>query len=399
MEHLECVFCNQHYPLNVFNPFCPDCREPLLFPIVTREEKILFDKSESLEKFIDFLPIEQLDRNLFLGEGNTPLLRLQNLMNKFDLPLLYAKDESRNPTLSFKDRGTAVAIQKAVSLNISKIGTVSVGNMASSTAAYGAKAGLNTYVFVKEAVSQEKLLSACIFNPFLIQVKGDYGDLFEKSFSIGKKHDIYFINSVDPFRIEGYKLAGLETFVQLDQKAPKYVFVPVSSGGHLIGLMKAFFDLKSRNLIQEIPKFIGVQAECCSPLAKAYRSEKFSFERIRNPQPVPYAICNPNPPGGNIVLKWIRQNNGIITNVSDEEILHAQRLLAEYEGIFCLPASASTLAGFLKLSKNLNLTQNDTTVLVLTGSGLKGLKLLNISKTRIFHSTISTLEHTIRQIV
>jgi len=271
--------------------------------------------------------------------------------------------------------------------------------MAASTASYGAKAGMKTYVFVKEDVSQEKLLSTSIYNPLLVQVKGDYGNLFKKSFSIGRKHGIYFMNSVDPFRIEGYKLAGLETFIQLGQNSPKYIFVPISSGGHLIGLMKVFLDLKNNNFIQEMPTFVGVQAKRCAPLAQAYRSGKFSFERIHNPQAVPYAICNPNPPGGNIVLKLIRQNNGIITDVSDEEIFHAQRLLAEYEGIFCLPASASTLAGLLKLSNNLDLSKKDTIVLVLTGSGLKGLKLLNVSKTRIIHSTISTLEDTIRQIV
>jgi threonine synthase len=348
-----------------------------------------------LEEFIDFLPLSEGNAELSLGEGRTSLTRLRRIENRLKLPLLWAKNEFLNPTSSFKDRGTAVAVQKAVSMGIKWMGTVSTGNMASSTAAYGAKAGLKTCVLLKEDISTEKLPATAVFNPLLVSVKGDYGDLFYKSFDIGRKYKIYFANSVDPNRIEGYKAIGFEIFLQLDHKAPDAVFVPVSSGGHLIGVMRAFLDLKSENMIQELPCFIGVQAEGCSPIAKAYNSGKTKVERIEKGKTLAHAISNPDPPGGNILLKMIRDSGGMILDVTDEEILEAQKILAELEGIFCAPASATTLAGLLKISRERPHNLRRQNALVITGSGLKAIKSLDLSDIQIFNSSLIDLEEKI----
>ncbi len=399
MEYLECYFCQKKYSLDLFNLFCPDCYEPLLYHYPPGKKTINLEKDWPLEKFLDFLPLSELIPDLSLGEGNTPFIKLNRLSEKFGLPPIFAKNEAFNPTATFKDRGTAVAIQKAVSMGIKRIGTVSTGSMASSTAAYGAKAGIKTVVLVKEDIPIEKLFSVGIQRPVLVSVKGDYGELFYKSFSIGQKLNIYFMNSVDPFRIEGYKAIGFEIFLQLNSKIPSYIFVPVSSGGHLIGLMRAFLDLQQQGIIPKLPLFIGVQAHGCSPIAQAFRQGKLKVKRIKKGKTIAHSISNPDPPGGNIALKMIREHDGMILDVSDEEILNAQRFLAETEGIFCLPASATTLAGLLKISEKKAFNPRDQIVLVITGSGLKDVKSLSASQININHAFLSDLDEKLKTLI
>jgi len=395
IEQFECLVCDKKYPVDVFKTFCPDCKDPLLYHYPERKRTIRRERSHTLEVFLDFLPFDKIDHTFLLGEGNSPLVKLRQISKENHVPSLYVKDESFNPTGSFKDRGTTVAIQKVVSLKIDKIGTVSTGNMATSTAAYGAKAGRKTFVFIKEDISEEKLLSCGIYGPIMIKVMGDYGELTYKSFELGRRHNIYFMNSVDPFRIEGYKVIGLETYLQLGSQVPEYIFVPVSSGGHLIGLIKAYTELKQQGFIGNLPTFIGVQAEGCSPIARAFQSGASRVERINKANTVAQAITNPDPPGGNMLLNLIRVNSGSILAVSDTEILNAQKMLAEKEGIFCLPASATTLAGFFQMSKAHTFKDTDRIVLVVTGTGMKNLKVLKPSVMKFFHSSLSDLEKTL----
>jgi len=398
MENLECIFCQKTYPLDLFFPFCPECKEPLLISYPSKKRRF-FLRRQSLGKYLDFLPLKEINHNLILGEGNTPLLRLNRLEEKLNLSSVLAKNETINPTHSFKDRGSSVAVQKAVSQRIDKIGTVSTGNMAVSTAAYGARAGLKTYVLLKEDISQEKLLSTALYDPVLVIVQGDYGHLFRQSHLLGKKFKIYFMNSVDPFRIEGYKLTGLEIYLQLKRQAPQYIFVPLSSGGHLIGLMRAFQDLKQAGFIQESPTFVGVQPKGCSPIAQAYAQRRSRFKRIAKPDTIAQAISNPDPPGGNLVLKMIRENKGIILDVSDKEILAAQETLAEQEGLFCQPASATVLAALLKLSENMEFRSHDKIVLILTGSGLRAVQALESLGLNVHQASLSNLEKVLNSLL
>ncbi len=392
MNTLECMICNRKYSLDIFNPFCPDCGNPLLFPFVSQEKKLALDKDFSLEKYHEILPLDKIDPGLSLGEGNTPLISLNKITYEFSLPTLWAKNEANNPTHSFKDRGTAVAIQKAVSLGITKIGTVSTGNMAASTAAYGAKAGVRTFVLVKEDITKEKLLSAGVYGSFIIKVKGPYGELYRKSFEIGKKHHIYFINSTDPFRIEGYKLTAWEIYQQLKKQAPDYIFVPVSSGGHMIGLMKGFQEILMQGLISRFPLFIGVQAQGCSPLVHAFYMGSDHYEKNENPHTIAQSISNPDPPGGNILLNWIRKYRSALIAVTDKEILSAREILASKEGIFALPASAATLAGLLKYHSQKKIALHQRVVLILTGSGLKSMKKMSSVRNRLINTDLSHLD-------
>lgn len=167
MDRVACLFCRKDFPHDPFSPFCPDCAEPLF--LVPRPQSggpaIHSERSHPLEIFADFLPLETFDPSLSLGEGQTPLIRLGGLGRRLGLPLVFAKNEAQNPTASFKDRGTAVAVQKAVALGFRKMGTVSTGNMAASTAAYGARAGLETIVLLKEGTPSTSLRAAGISAP------------------------------------------------------------------------------------------------------------------------------------------------------------------------------------------------------------------------------------------
>lgn len=391
-----CVFCQKNYPIDPFHTFCPQCQEPLLYQGPQTDKKFHHDKDFPLEIMMDFLPLDQVNQNLSLGEGNTPLIRLKNVEKKFLLSSLYAKNETVNPTLSFKDRGTAIAVQKGVSLGIKRIGTVSTGNMAISTAAYGARAGLKTFVLIKDGAHREILNLTGIYNPVMINVTGDYGELYRRSISLGRENDIYFTNSMDPFRIEGYKVTAFEIFFQLNQKAPDYIFVPVSSGGHMIGLMKAFDELKQQGFIEKYPHFVGVQAEGCSPITKAFREKMPKVERIERAETVAKAISNPAPPGGNLLLRLIRRAKGTIINAPEDKIIEVQRILAEIEGIFVQPASATALVGLLELTKNGSINSGAKIVLILTGSGMKASGITGQSDKHVLQSSIADLTTVIK---
>jgi threonine synthase len=396
MERLECLFCGKRYPLDVFRTFCPVCGEPMLVSYTPRRRVFHPEQGLAIEKCRSFLPLARVDRNLSLGEGDTPLVPLESVRRKHRLPPVFAKNEAVNPTHSFKDRGTAVAVQKAAALGIRKIGTVSTGNMAGSTAAYGAKAGMKTILLLKEDTPREKALAAGIYGPVLVKVKGDYGGLFEASLEIGRKEGVYFMNSVDPLRLEGYKVTAYEVFGQLGGHVPAYLFVPVSSGGHLIGLLRAFLDLKEEGLAAGMPVFVGVQAKGCSPLARAFAQDRPRYSKFPRPETIAHAISNPSPPGGNLALKLVRDCGGVITAVTDDEILAAQRDLAELEGIFADPASATALAALIRFSRKRRLNPREKVVLVITGSGLKSMESLEGRNIPVHRTSLSSLARTLK---
>ncbi|MBD3413781.1 MAG: threonine synthase [Candidatus Aminicenantes bacterium] len=398
MKQLECPFCKKTYALDLFQLFCSDCQEPLLVRSSVPFPKVRNEKSNPLDKYIDFLPIKKALHRFSLGEGNTPLLKLNRLMHKFNVPDLYAKNEMMNPTGSFKDRGTVIAVHNAVSLGIRNIGTVSTGNMAVSTAAYGARTGIKTYVLVSEDTSDEKIFSAALHGAILVKVKGDYGELFYKSLETGKKNHVYFINSVDPFRIEGYKVTAFEIWQQLGGQVPTHIFVPVSSGGHIIGLMKAFSELKQNKLTNRLPVFVGIQPKKASPITNAFLNGQSQITRIQKADSFAQSINNPAPPGGNCVLKWIKETNGHLLRVSDEEILKAQKKLASFEGLFGLPAAAAPLAGLFKWQAQNKLAPHHRIVLILTGAGFKNMAVLDRSQMPIYQTVLDDLDQMISQI-
>jgi threonine synthase len=366
---LKCTQCGKEYPLQEPKLRCEGCHEPLevVYEALTGK---LQGRGSILRRFGAFYPFDEVPEEASLGEGGTPLIQSTVVGERWGIDCLYFKDETQNPTWSFKDRGTFCGIQHAISLGYERIGTVSTGNMAASVAAYGARAGLQTFILVSAGIPAEKIKPIAVYGPRLIRVEGDYHELYDESLRAGERYRIYFINSDAPFRVEGSKTIAFEICEQMDFQAPDYVIIPVSSGGNFRGVLKGFEEFKSVGLIDTVPKFIAVQAEGCAPIAEGFEEGREKVERIRDPKTIAHAIENPYPPSGNQVLRKLRENGGLALAVSDEEILDAQGILAQ-EGIFGQPAACSPLAAAKRLVGNGYLKPDDKIVLIITGSGLK----------------------------
>ena len=377
---LRCTACGRKYSLRKPYQRC-ECGEPLEFELF---EGFAGIGKTVWERFVQFFPFE-LNLDLSLGEGDTPLIRARKFSKELGIQL-YLKNETVNPTWSFKDRGTFLGVHRALQLGFDGIGTVSTGNMAASVAAYASRAGLKAYILVSSNIAEEKLKQIAVYGAEVIKVKGDYGKLYYESLKLGQKLGIYFINSDDPFRIEGYKSISFEI---VEEMMPDYVIVPTSSGGLIRGIIKGFLELKKSGLIDELPMFVCVQAKGCSPIYKAFIEGKDKVERLKNPHTIAHAIENPHPPSGNAVLRLLRKLNGVCIAVSDEEILEAQRMLAQ-EGLFVQPASATGIAAAKKLGKEGRIGEDAKVVSVLTGAGLKTLHQLE--KLKIMECGMEKLE-------
>ncbi|WP_048150313.1 threonine synthase [Thermococcus sp. AM4] len=356
-KKLRCSICGRVYDEPVQR--C-ECGEPVEFELFEGEPYI---GKSVWERFWDFWPVEPA-LEFSLGEGDTPLVK-SRLGEGFGVRL-YLKNETVNPTWSFKDRGTFLAMSYALKAGYKTVGTVSTGNMAASVSAYASRFGLKAKILVSESASDEKLKAVSVYGEEVIRVLGDYGRLYFESLKLGEKLGVYFMNSDNPFRTEGYKGIAFEIAEEL---TPDYVLIPTSSGGLFRGVAKGFLELYENGLIDGLPKLIAVQAEGCSPICKAFREGKEKVERFENPKTIAKAIANPYPPSGNAVLKLLREFGWGCVSVSDDEIRKAQKRLAR-EGLFVQPASATGIAALEKLS----LPEGAKVVSILTGSGLRTLK-------------------------
>jgi threonine synthase len=392
---LVCTGCQKEYPVERIFPRCDDCFEPLEVKISQPNKirkKVFFpDTDNILSRYASFYTLAAVNPQLSLGEGFTPLVKANLLSDLLSLDCLYLKNETVNPTWSFKDRGTFVALQHALSLGCTRIGTLSSGNMAVSVAAYGARADVKTLILVSADIPFEKIQPILIYNPILIKVKGDYGQLYYESLKIGQELGIYFLNSDVPFRVEGSKSIAFEICEQLNYEIPDYVIIPTSSGGNARGIMKGFLEFYELGLINNLPKIICVQLAGCAPLYQAWIGNQGKVSTVSNPQAIDHAIANPFPPSGNELLRKLRKYGGIVTAVSDQEALQSQLLLAK-EGIFAQPAAAISIAAIQKLRKAKVLNKQSRCVAIVTGSGLKYTSILKKHKFSSFLSTMDNLK-------
>jgi len=320
-----------------------------------------------INKYKDFLPVTEKTPVVTLNEGNTPLIYSQYLSGSIGGgACVYLKYEGLNPTASFKDRGMTLAVSKALEEGKKAVICASTGNTSASAAAYSARAKIKCIVLIpKGAIALGKLAQALIHGAQVITVDGNFDDAFNLVVEITNKYPIQLVNSINPYRIEGQKTGAFEICDQLDGGAPDFHAIPVGNAGNITAYWKGYKEYKEKGLINSLPKMLGFQAEGAAPIVRG--------KIVRSPKTIATAIRIGNPASWKKAEAARDESGGLIDMVSDEEILNAYKILADKEGVFVEPASASSVAGILKLNKMgyFKNTKNPKIVCILTGHGLK----------------------------
>jgi len=316
-----------------------------------------------ISKYLDYLPFSKKVEPITLLEGNTPLIEADNLRKELKAPCkLFLKFEGTNPTGSFKDRGMTVAITRAIEKNAESVICASTGNTSASAAAYAAKAGLKAFVVLpKGKIAVGKLAQALIYGAKIIEIDGNFDEALKIVREIGERTKTVIVNSINPYRIEGQKTASFE-IVEVLGSAPTHHALPVGNAGNITAYWKGYKEWPAKNRTS-LPKMLGFQAEGAAPIVRG--------KIVEHPETIATAIRIGNPASWKQALQALSESHGQIDTVSDSEILSAQKLIASTEGIFCEPASASSVAGVRKLVEKSYFTDKDIVVCTLTGNGLK----------------------------
>ena len=293
------------------------------------------------------------------------------------------KLEGANPTGSFKDRGMTVAVSMAKYLGVKVVVCASTGNTSASMSAYAARAGLKSLVVLpKGKVAKGKLMQAMLHGATLAFVNGSFDDALRLVIRLAEEYPVYILNSLNPWRIEGQKTLAFE--IADEMGIPDWVVVPVGNGGNISAIWKGFKELKEVGLVNKLPKLAGVQAAGAAPLVKAFREGLSKPKFVDNPETVATAIRIGRPVNWPRALRAVRESGGILTAVTDDEILKAQKLLARLEGLGVEPASAASLAGLIKLREEGIIDADETVVLVATGHALKDPDIIQYLSVRHF---------------
>ena len=337
------------------------------------DRKRLKTQPPSTWKYRAFMPIFDDSKIVTLNEGGTPLYRCDRLAREVGIRELYVKYEGANPTGSFKDRGMTVGVTKALEFGVKTVGCASTGNTSASLAAYAARAGLKCVVLLPSGkVALGKLAQAIMHGAQTIAIKGNFDQALEIVRKIcDERDDIYLLNSVNPFRLQGQKSIGFEIADQLSWEVPDRVVVPMGNCANIWAIYKGFFEFDATGVTKGIPPMTGIQAEGAMPIVDAVKRGLDKFAPVEEPKTVATAIQIGNPVNGPKALRAIKRSKGTAEFVSDEEIIEAQKLIASLEGLGVEPASASTIAGLRKLVKQGTVDKDERVVCIATGHVLK----------------------------
>ena len=375
----KCVKCGKEYPAT---PDVTTCECGGILDIVydydyiksrLTKEKLAARKDMTMWRYRELLPIEEETENTPLRVGNTPLYEEPRLAEMLGLGRLYVKDDGLNPTSSLKDRASAMAVAKAKEAGKDIIACSSTGNAASSLAGNAAAAGMKTYIFVPSRAPKGKVAQLLTFGATVVSVQGNYEETFELSSKAIDRWGWYNRNAaVNPYLSEGKKTVSLEICEQLQWKAPDYIAVAVGDGCTIGGVWKGLKDLYAIGFIDKLPRLISCQAEGCCPLNRAIE-EKAPWQPMEeNTLADSIAVGVPRNPDK--ALQAIEESNGLVVNVSDAEIMAAQKLLGSVCGLFGEPAGVTGTAGVKTLCEMGVLGKDDTVVTMISGNGLKDVE-------------------------
>ncbi|HEX5000775.1 MAG TPA: threonine synthase [Terriglobia bacterium] len=399
---LKCRECGKEYAARL-QAGCEDCFAPLevdydyegVARSLSRRE--LESRPSSMWKYRELLPLEG-EPTVGKASGGTPLVRAERLGRALGLENLYLKNDSVCfPTLSFKDRVTGVAVNKALEFKLEAVGCASTGNLANSVAANAAAAGLPAYILIPDNLEASKVAATAIYGPRLIAVRGNYDDVNRLCSQIADRHPWGFVNvNLRPFYAEGSKTVGFEIAEQLGWRAPDAVVVPMAGGALISKIHKGLGELVRVGLLDSSStRLYGAQAAGCNPIVDAVRRQTTEIRPVK-PNTIAKSLAIGNPADGYYASGFIQQTGGWAEDSSDEEIVAGIRLLAETEGLYTETAGGVSVAAARKLVESGKIKPGDLTVIVITGNGLKTPEAAKLEAPPVIEAKIGAFEDLVK---
>ena len=378
LTHLECSLCGREYDAHAVQGMCPVCTRPLLARYdldAAREEDrdALISTDATMWRYRHLLPVHDEGNIVTLGEGFTPLLHATRLGRELGLANLYIKDESLNPTGSFKARGLCVAISRALELGVTDVVIPSAGNAAGAMSAYAARAGLGAHVYMPSDVPAPFRMECQALGALVTLVDGLITDCGREAREAAEVHGWFDVSTLkEPYRLEGKKTMGYELAEQFEWELPDVIVYPTGGGTGLIGMWKAFGEMEQLGWIaNRRPRMVVVQAEGCAPIPLAFQAGEEFADFWEGARTIAAGLRVPSAVGDFLMLRALRESHGTAIAVSDETLVEAQMRMARLEGTFACPEGGATLAALEVLLEQGWVSQDERVVLFNTGTGLK----------------------------
>ena len=381
VKNLECSFCHREYEARRLQNVCAECGKPLLVrydlkriaKFLTRQA--LYARRSDLWRYREMLPVRREDNIVTLGEGWTPLLPARRLGASLGMSHLIIKDESQNPTQSFKARGMSVAVSMAKELGAKKLAVPSAGNAAGALAAYCARGGLSAYIFMPRDTPRANVIECEVAGAHVTLIDGLITDCGAEVARRKEAEGWFDVSTLkEPYRVEGKKTLGYEIAEQSEWTLPDVIVYPTGGGTGLVGMWKAFDELQQLGWIGEKrPRMISVQAAGCAPIVRAFEAGTRFAEEFENAQTIASGLRVPKAIGDFLILDAIRESGGTAIAVTDEELMEGARELARTEGMFAAPEGGACVPALRKLLARGDVKPDESVVLFNTGSGIKYL--------------------------
>ena len=388
LTYLECALCSQELEADRLWNLCPACSKPLLArydlkgasQVVTREA--VAGREADLWRYRELLPVHDPRYALCLGEGFTPLVHAARLGQVVGFTKLFIKDEGLNPTGTFKARGLAVAVSRAWELGVEEVSIPSAGNAAGAMSAYAALAGMGAHVFMPRDAPQPFSAECRALGAEVTLVDGLITDCGRVAAQEARRFGRFDVSTLkEPYRLEGKKTMGYELAEQLSWTLPDVIIYPTGGGTGLIGMWKGFDELEQLGWIgPERPRMVTVQSEGCAPMVRAFHQGREFAEPWQGASTIADGLRVPAAVGDFLILRTLRESGGTAVAVSDQEIMEAAKLIGRTQGMFVCPEGAATLAGFQCLRRQGWIGDDETVVLLNTGSGHKYAHLFGTRK-------------------
>lgn len=383
LTHLECSRCGASFDAQRLQTICPDCQTPLLarYDLKTASKQLKREQFQTrrrgMWRWHELLPVQREDQIVTLGEGDTPVLHLPQLGSELGLPNLYLKEESLNPTGTFKARGLSAAVSRARELGAQCLTIPTAGNAGGALAAYAARAGLLAQVFMPADTPLANIEETRITGAEVKLVDGLISDAARFSVEAARQNGAFDVSTFkEPYRMEGKKIMAYEIAEVFGWRLPDVIVYPAGGGMGLVAIWKGIGELRQLGWLDtdKLPRMVAVQAAGCAPVVAAFEKRASTCEFWQNAQTLASGLRVPKSFGDRLILQTLYESGGLALAVSDDEIRHAQHQLARREGIFAAPEGAANLAALHHLIKSGWLQPHERILLLNTGTGLKYLR-------------------------